>query len=437
MNTRGDEHMSSSRESQLPQGAMQPSTPSTATSPSSVDDPILAPARTVLRNWTVARYLAAKEPVSGPPVVLTGDTTIGEALDRLAEAGILSAPVMDCSKDALDSAVSWLGFIDVADVVRSMLRELYPWLLDEPHRSTAPGMMAALAKDGISLKTVLQDWAREIFFMRWIRLLRPSADGDLLYKGLGYKSLLEIISFGLAGLPVGAHPGMQGLVPCHRIAVFDVFNKSNAQQQPFDSDAPTVLRITAVISQSDICTFLLWQARQGSLGELPSRTVASLGWVRDDVVCVPSNMPAIAAFAVMLNRGVSAAGVTSSLDPGARLIGSISVSDIRTLREPSDFDAFALPVDEFLSQQYGGVPFPKTDIMQTLDMDASKPLLWLVSCFPNDSLMKVLDQMVTCGVHRCWIVDQTSGSPRGVVTCSDILQLLAVDSSTDTQRGWL
>lgn len=450
-----DMDVSSSRASRLEEGdslAVQGGTEANRSTATSLltDDPMLAPARTVLRDWTVARYLAAKEPLSGPPVVLTSDTTVGEALDLFAGAGILSAPVLDCCKDELDSAVSWLGFVDVADIVRSMLRELYPWLLDEPHRSTAHGMMAALANDPVNIETVLQEWAREIFLIRWVRLLRPSADGDILYKGLAYKSLLEVISFGLAGLPVQAHPGMHGLVPCHRIAVFDVMSKDTggagqergddqAAAPPFESDAPTVLRITAVISQSDMVTFLLFNAQQGNLGELPHRSVAALGWVRDDVVCVPANMPTVAAFALMMNRGVSAAGVTASPDAGSRLVASISVSDIRALRTAADFDAFALPVDKFLEGQYGKVNKEGSEVENTLrrlNVDPSKPLLWLVSCFADDTFGAVLEKMVSCGVHRVWIVDRVTGAARGVVTCSDILQLLAVDPSTDS-RGWL
>ncbi len=98
---------------------------------------------------------------------------------------------------------------------------------------------------------------------------------------------------------------------------------------------------------------------------LPRRTVASLGWVRRDVVTVPANMPTIAAFALMLNRGVSGAGVVPAnvLEEGgdAPLLSSLSVSDIRVLHRAADFDALALPVADFLLYHYGAV-LPSIDV---------------------------------------------------------------------------
>jgi CBS domain-containing protein len=86
--------------------------------------------------------------------------------------------------------------------------------------------------------------------------------------------------------------------------------------------------------------------------------VESLGWVRRDVVTVPSDMPAIAAFALMLNRGVSGAGVVDAAamaesDADSPLLSSLSVSDIRVLHRAADFDALALPVADFLMYHYG------------------------------------------------------------------------------------
>ena len=420
------------------------SSKSTATSPAAPPlsrrvtplEAMLAPARSLLREWTLGRYLATKEAVSGPPLQLTSDTSVGEALELLAGAGCLSAPVLDCDQGHIESATTWLGFLDVADIVRSLLRELYPWLLDEPRRSTAHGMMAALATDPVSVQSVLQNWAGELFLLRWVRLLRPGSDGELLYKGLAFKSLLEVVTFGLSGLPVDSHPGMEGLVPCHRIAVFDVAETT--------ADAPSVLRISTIVSQSDIISFLLYHARAGKLGDLAGASVASLGWLRG-AVCVPASMPTIAAFALMLNRSVSAVGITASLDEQAPLVGSLSVSDVRALRTAADFQDLALPVAQFLSRQYDGEAFPATDsdvaaALQRMEVTSpargGSPKLWLVSCYPEDSLTTVLDKMVTCGVHRVWVVHRLTGVALGVVTMSDVLQLLAVDPSSD-DHGWL
>ena len=226
---------------------------------------------------------------------------------------------------------------------------------------------------------------------------------------------------------------MEGLVPCHRIAVFDVAETS--------ADAQSVLRISTIVSQSDIISFLLFHARSGKLGDLAHASVESLGWMRG-AVCVPASMPTIAAFALMLNASVSAVGVTTSLDAVSPLVGSLSVSDIRALRTAADFADLTLPVSQFLSCQYGGQAFPAgddvADALQRMEVTSqgTSNKLWLVSCTPEDSLLTVIDKMVTCGVHRVWVVDRPSGVARGVVTMSDILQLLAIDPRSD-QQGWL
>jgi hypothetical protein len=216
-------------------------------------------------------------------------------------------------------------------------------------------MMAALATDSESVSEVMREWARELFLLRWVRTVRPGSDGDFLYRGLGYKNLLDVVSRGLQNLPVGMRP-WGDIRPSHRIAVFDV------QEEPTPGSGARVggtveaVQIQAVVSQTDIIAFLLYQMQAGHLGPaLPDHTVESLGWVRRDVVTVPKNMPAVAAFALMLNRGVSGAGVVDgdAFDADAPLLSSLSVSDIRALREAADFDALALPVADFLLRQYG------------------------------------------------------------------------------------
>ncbi len=115
---------------------------STATSRPAVAAWELADARRVLREWSLARFLGTR-PATVEPIVFNADTPIGEALrvraparvlrssfaltrcaqhqpKRMAEAGILSAPVLD----AVDgqAATDFLGFIDVSDVVTSLLK---------------------------------------------------------------------------------------------------------------------------------------------------------------------------------------------------------------------------------------------------------------------------------------------------------------------------
>jgi hypothetical protein len=181
----------------------------------------------------------------------------------------------------------------------------------------------------------------------------------------------------------------------------------------------------------------------------------------------------------MLNRGVSGAGVVDGDafdDADAPLLSSLSVSDIRALRDASDFDSLALPVAEFLLQQYGeampdaaaaavGSPaeavattvaqvaamavdvgggggvtattfaqhtaaaqhLPSAaDVAAAMDtpgaQEARTPRLWLVHCSPQATLRQVLDKFVFHGVHRVYIVDERM-RPLGVVTMSGALTI--------------
>ena len=91
-------------------GQQGESSKSTATSPAITPlDSLLMPARTLLNEWTLGRYLATKEAVSGPPLLLSADASVSEALELLAGAGCLSAPVMDCDQGHIESATNWLG----------------------------------------------------------------------------------------------------------------------------------------------------------------------------------------------------------------------------------------------------------------------------------------------------------------------------------------
>jgi len=342
-------------------------------------------------------------------------------------------------------------------------------------------MMAALATDSESVSEVMREWARELFMLRWVRTVRPGSDGDFLYRGLGYKTLLDVVSRGLQNLPVGMRP-WGDLRPAHRIAVFDVEEQPTIGSGARVGGSIEAVKITAVVSQTDLIAFLLFQAQSGRLGpSLPSRTVASLGWVRRDVVTVPRNMPAVAAFALMLNRGVSGAGVVDgdAFDADAPLLSSLSVSDIRALRTAADFSALALPVDQFLLRQYGeampehaasaappaapreGSPaetvastaaqvaamavdvagggggevtavtfqaaaaeqqrLPSAaDVASAMEQPAAEqqqPRLWLVHCSPESTLREVLETFVLHCVHRVYIGDGQM-RPLGVVTMS-------------------
>ena len=111
-------------------------------------------------------------------------------------------------------------------------------------------MMAALATDSESVSEVMREWARELFLLRWVRTVRPGADGDFLYRGLGYKNLLDVVSRGLHNLPVGTAWDIR---PSHRIAVFDVQEEPTIGSGARVGGTVEAVQIQAVVSQTGAC----------------------------------------------------------------------------------------------------------------------------------------------------------------------------------------
>jgi hypothetical protein len=76
-------------------------------------------------------------------------------------------------------------------------------------------------------------------------------------------------SFASLVLQVGMRP-WGDLKPSHRIAVFDVIDAptplTGSQQAPGTLGSQEVLKITHVVSQTDMVAFLLFQAQEGNLG---------------------------------------------------------------------------------------------------------------------------------------------------------------------------
>jgi hypothetical protein len=94
---------------------------------------------------------------------------------------------------------------------------------------------------------------------------------------------------------------------CHRVAVFDLEDEATVSEEDMcgsSQDRPvTGIRITHVVSQSDVLRFL---AKRGSaLDQVMGRTLEQLGLAFKPVVCVPAGMSTIHAFATMQVGGLA------------------------------------------------------------------------------------------------------------------------------------
>ncbi len=195
------------------------------TTPVSAED--VRAVRRVLSEWTLERYTAVRDEQRSKGaaprelLILKHNMTLADALSTLSDKGVLSAPIVDAytgdyigarkrahavasantraRERERDSARSRMrrqsasqankrafltpphlgaGFLSMGDILKWLLKGLYPSLLD-PELRTAAAMSDFLASAPPNL-TNMAAWARSGFLTEHI--VRPGEDGDIVYK---------------------------------------------------------------------------------------------------------------------------------------------------------------------------------------------------------------------------------------------------------------
>ena len=335
--------------------------------------------------------------------------SVGAALQLLADAHVLSAPLVLRTGAAEDSNYMVMGFLSVADFVRVFV--------ERAERAVAfdtPLLMRM---------RVLSSLGAE-FCASGVITLHTSDDGEMVYKGATEAlSLLELVRSGLLRMPFRRPP----LPPRHRLGVFDEHG-----------------RLASIVSMSNVVAWALQHVDE--LGALPQRTLADLGLAggggddepaRESVVCVPTTMPTHVAFGTAVHRGVSAVGVT---DPASgALVANLSQSDFRTL-STHDFGSLALPVGEYLVHRLN-LSVPSDDEAAGEHADAASGAAarsvrirdpWAralhaahaaVMLGPEATFLRLLEALVGARVHRAYVADENL-TPLAVVTHTDVLAVL-------------
>jgi CBS domain-containing protein len=102
----------------------------------------------------------------------------------------------------------------------------------------------------------------------------------------------------------------------------------------------------------------------------------------------------------MFTHGMNAIPVVSHTD--GHLIANLSASDVRNVNVHTGVHDVQRGVLAFLQAHHGGrTPHP-------------------VTCTPHDSLLAVIQLMLTAKVHRVWVVDAAL-KPLGCVSATDII----------------
>ncbi len=166
-------------------------------------------------------------------------------------------------------------------------------------------------------------------------------------------------------------------------------------------------KLVNVVSQMDVLRWLHSDPqRMGSAGR---KTLQGLHLHRKRVICVREGDLAVDAFYSIYRAGVSSAGV---IDDQGKLVGALSVADLKLLAESFDFTQLLKPVKDFLGDE------------------GSDP----IAVHHFDTLGDCVAKMVTNHVHRVFVVGP-GGFPMGVVSTTDVLRIFTSLEGAATAAG--
>ena len=417
-------------------------------------------ATTSLREFLAARHVG--RPELAPPeevLVLTPSCTVGEALAKLAEKSVLSAPLLR------DDRREILGFVSVGDVLGALITHMFPpgpcgyaatteapeWFLidDTPDAAERITKMVLHKADAFCASSVGD-----------VRRSRGGGDGAwlLLDETVSDPTLLDVIQtyFVDNASLWSAHARVQSKElerpeyrSNHRVAVYERAEDGEVS-------------VKDVFSLSDVTRFL---SRWEHVGRcLTPCSVADLGIGTTVVNVIDTNATVLRAFAIMHKLGLSALGVVQPREVGCpaasclgtarawppntepvqtRLVGSVSESDLRRITA-GHFDVLAMRVGDFVRELHDVSASGARKLAPDPTASArAHPLFGgalgdgelrsgrlLVTCSEDATLFDVLKALTTHRVHRVYAVDD-GGAARRVVTHTDLVRFFACFAPTE------
>ena len=417
-------------------------------------------ATTSLREFLAARHVG--RPELAPPeevLVLTPSCTVGEALAKLAEKSVLSAPLLR------DDRREILGFVSVGDVLGALITHMFPpgpcgyaatteapeWFLidDTPDAAERITKMVLHKADAFCASSVGD-----------VRRSRGGGDGAwlLLDETVSDPTLLDVIQtyFVDNASLWSAHARVQSKElerpeyrSNHRVAVYERAEDGEVS-------------VKDVFSLSDVTRFLSrWEHIRHCLTPC---SVADLGIGTTVVNVIDTNATVLRAFAIMHKLGVSALGVVQPREVGCpaasclgtarawppntepvqtRLVGSVSESDLRRITA-GHFDVLAMRVGDFVRELHDVSASGARKLAPDPTASArAHPLFGgalgdgelrsgrlLVTCSEDATLFDVLKALTTHRVHRVYAVDD-GGAARRVVTHTDLVRFFACFAPTE------
>ena len=199
-----------------------------------------------------------------------------------------------------------------------------------------------------------------------------------------------------------------------------------------DQEPGTKINYLAIVSQLDVIDAMVRDC--DSLGTFPSlKTMEQLGFSAAswNVITVTESLPAVCVFGIMHNCQVS--GVPVLDDSKRSFLGSVDVSDLRTINASDELRDLNLSVGEFLKNRV----WPSRQGRQSSDYKTAVPRKEACTVTPNASLLDVMRLMSTFRAHRVYISDSPRDPPTGVCTATDVMGVFALDPDTPEGRARL
>ncbi|KAJ3124264.1 hypothetical protein HK098_001274 [Nowakowskiella sp. JEL0407] len=324
---------------------------------------------------------------------MDSNTSVDHALKILSENHIHAAPVYD------KESRKWLGSVDVLDIVFLALNMATNGIDIEHHMTkmsiTEPGITQSTNINGINIpvsKEVVDSWKE------WC----ASNDPEVLnHRGVrfGLKPVKHAIN----------ESGLNRFSPVYENGtLFQVVEElfcEGIHRVPVMSYKDE--EIIDFISQSDVVNLLANSI--SSLGSVSSKTVQDLGIISDTVIAMSLKAQAIHAFWLMKFHHVNGIAVTGGSE-GSMLVGNISASDLKHL-EDHKFSSLLQPISHFLAES--------NEQKEARKFDKPPVVVTKKTTFGN-----LLQKMSIYKVHRVYVVDEECVEVIGVITMTQIMNLL-------------
>jgi CBS domain-containing protein len=417
-------------------------------------------ATTSLREFLAARHVG--RPELAPPedvLVLTPSCTVSEALAKLAEKSVLSAPLLR------DDRREILGFVSVGDILGALITHMFPpgpcgyvatteapeWFLidDTPDAAERVTKMVVDKADAFAVPPSATYAARQAAATaRGCCWTRPPPTR---------RSWTSSRRTSWTTRRCGTHTARRAI----RLERHSS-RRSNHRVAAYERAEDGAVRVKDVFSLSDVTRFLSrWEHIRHCLTPC---SVADLGIGTTVVNVIDTNATVLRAFAIMHKLGVSALGVVQPREVGCpaasclgtarawppntepvqtRLVGSVSESDLRRITA-GHFDVLAMRVGDFVRELHDVSASGARKLAPDPTASArAHPLFGgalsdgelrsgrlLVTCSEDATLFDVLKALTTHRVHRVYAVDD-GGVARRVVTHTDLVRFFACFAPTE------